>query len=386
MKEDGLYENTIIFFWSDHGVGLPRAKRWLYDSGTRVPLIVRMPKSAGVKAGVNNRLVSSIDFGPTVLNLAGLEIPKHMQGRSFIGGTPRKFVFGARDRMDERYDIIRSVRDPRYRYIRNYEPLKTYYQYMNTPEKGATMREIRRVADAGKLPPAAKLFIAPAKPTEELYDLETDPHEIHNLAGERKHADKLKELRAAHSDWVKRTGDLGLLPEAEIEIREKAAGARYNILKGKSKLNAQLGNAAAMASSGVYALPSMIQAMQHPDAAVRYWGATGVGNIGPQATNAKRPMMDALKDKSPSVRIAAARALAKLGESKLALSVLEAELQSEHQWGRLAAAIVLDEMDTHAKPAIPALKRALKNQPNKYIVRVANRALNELQGTKNVVP
>ncbi|MFM1555953.1 MAG: sulfatase-like hydrolase/transferase [Limisphaerales bacterium] len=386
LKADGLYENTIIFFWSDHGVGLPRAKRWLYDSGTRVPLIVRMPKSAGLKAGVNNRLVSSIDFGPTVLNLAGLEIPKHMQGRSFIGGTPRKFVFGARDRMDERYDIIRSVRGPRYRYIRNYEPLKTYYQYMNTPEKGATMREIRRVADAGKLPPAAKLFIAPTKPTEELYDLETDPHEIHNLAGELKHADKLKELRAAHSDWVKRTGDLGLLPEAEIEIREKATSARYNILKGKSKLNAQLGNAAAMASSGVYALPSMIQAMQHPDAAVRYWGATGVGNIGSQATNAKRPMMDALKDKSPSVRIAAARALAKLGESKLALSVLEAELQSEHQWGRLAAAIVLDEMDTQAKPAIPALKRALKNQPNKYIVRVANRALNELQGTKNVVP
>jgi uncharacterized sulfatase len=97
-------------------------------------------------------------------------------------------------------------------------------------------------------------------------------------------------------------------------------------------------------------------------------------------------MMDALKDKSPSVRIAAARALAKLGEAKLALSALEAELQSEHQWGRLAAAIVLDEMDAQAKPAIPALKKALKNQPNKYIVRVANRALNELQGTKNVVP
>jgi uncharacterized sulfatase len=176
------------------------------------------------------------------------------------------------------------------------------------------------------------------------------------------------------------------LPEAEIEIREKTAGARFNILKGKTKLNAQLGNAAAMASSGVYALPSMLQAMQHPDAAVRYWGATGVGNIGPQAANARQPMMDALKDKSPSVRIAAARALAKLGEVKLALPVLEAELQSEHQWGRLAAAIVLDEMDAQAKPSIPALKKALKNQPNKYIVRVVNRALNELQGTNNVVP
>ena len=382
LKDDGLYENTIIIFWSDHGVGLPRAKRWLYDSGTRVPLIVRQP--AG-EVGVSDRLVSSIDFGPTVLKLAGLDIPKHMQGRSFIEGRPRKYVFGARDRMDERYDIIRSVRDKRYRYIRNYEPLKTYYQYMNTPEKGATMKEIRRTAKAGKLPPAAKLFMATSKPTEELYDLKNDPHEINNLVGNSKYTDKLVELRKAHSDWVKRTGDLGLLPEAEIEIREKAAGSRFDILRGKNKLNVQLGNAASMASAGVYALPSMIQSMQHSDAAVRYWGATGVGNVGKTAVNARQPMIDALKDKSPSVRIAAARALAKLGDLESALPVLEMELQSEHQWGRLAAAIVLDEMGDQARPAIPALKKALVNQPNKYIVRVANRALNELLGTNNTV-
>ena len=382
LKDDGLYENTIIIFWSDHGVGLPRAKRWLYDSGTRVPLIVRQP-DGGV--GISDRLVSSIDFGPTVLKLAGLEIPKHMQGRSFIEGRPRKYVFGARDRMDERYDIIRSVRDKRYRYIRNYEPLKTYYQYMNTPEKGATMKEIRRTAKAGKLPAAAKLFMATSKPPEELYDLKNDPHEINNLIGNSKYTDKLVELRKAHSDWVKRTGDLGLLPEAEIEIREKAAGSRFDILRGKNKLNAQLGNAAAMASAGVYALPSMIQSMQHSDAAVRYWGATGVGNVGKTAVNARQPMIDALKDKSPSVRIAAARALAKLGDLESALPVLEMELQSEHQWGRLAAAIVLDEMGDQARPAVPALKKALVNQPNKYIVRVANRALNELLGTNNTV-
>ncbi|MDP6034865.1 MAG: HEAT repeat domain-containing protein, partial [Verrucomicrobiota bacterium] len=382
LKADGLYENTIIIFWSDHGVGLPRAKRWLYDSGTRIPLIVRHP---GGKAGVSDRLVSSIDFGPTALKLAGLKIPKHMQGQSFIHGQPRDYVYGARDRMDERYDIIRSVRGSRFRYIRNYEPLKTYYQYMNTPEKGATMKEIRRVAAKGEMPPAAALFLAPRKPVEELYDLEADPHEIRNLAGEKKYAKNLKKLREAHMQWVRETGDLGLLPEAEIEIREKAAGARFNILKGKNELNAQLGNAAAMASSGVYALPSMMQSMQHPDAAVRYWAATGVGNIGPEAANARQPMIKALKDKSPSVRIAAARALAKLGDVKSALPVLEAELQSEHQWGRLAAAIVLDEMDEQAKPVIPALKKALENQPNKYIVRVANRAINELLGTNNVV-
>ena len=231
LKEDGLYDDTIIFFWSDHGVGLPRAKRWLYDSGTRVPLIVRVP---GGQPAVNGRLVSSIDFGPTVLKLAGLSMPKHVQGRSFIHDAPRDFVYGARDRMDERYDIIRSVRGPRYRYIRNYEPLKTYYQYMNTPEKGATMKEIRRVQAAGKMPAAAALFMAPAKPAEELYDLQADPHEIRNLAGQPEHAARLKRMREVHLQWVRDTGDLGFLPEAEIEIREKPLGRVTKFCRAKT--------------------------------------------------------------------------------------------------------------------------------------------------------
>ena len=383
LKEDGLYDDTIIFFWSDHGVGLPRAKRWLYDSGTRVPLIVRVP---GGQPAVNGRLVSSIDFGPTVLKLAGLSMPKHVQGRSFIHDAPRDFVYGARDRMDERYDIIRSVRGPRYRYIRNYEPLKPYYQYMNTPEKGATMKEIRRVHAAGNMPEAAALFMAPFKPAEELYDLEKDPHEIRNLAGQPEHIERLQRMREIHLQWVRDTGDLGLLPEAEIEIREKTVGARYQILQGKNKLNAELGRVAALASSGVHALPELLQALRHSDAAVRYWGATGVGNIGKPVAYTKPAMIEALKDSSPSVRIAVARALGKLGFPEQALPTLEAELKSEHQWGRLAAAIVLDEMDEQARPAIPALKQALVKQPNKYIVRVANRAINELQGTQNTVP
>jgi uncharacterized sulfatase len=294
--------------------------------------------------------------------------------------------------MDERYDIIRSVRDKRYRYIRNYEPLKTYYQYMNTPEKGATMREIRRVHAAGKMPSAAALFMAPRKPVEELYDLEADPHEINNLVDDPKQTAKLKELRAAHIQWVRETRDLGLLPEAEIEIREKRAQSRFHILIGQilgagqgAPLNEDLSKVARLASSGLEALPELLRAMEHTDAAVRYWGATGVGNIGERSAGARLRMINALKDSSPSVRIAAARALAKLGDVKLALPVLEAELQSEHQWGRLAAAIVLDEMDGQARPSIPALKKALVNQPNKYIVRVANRALNELLGTNNVV-
>ncbi|MCB1230889.1 MAG: sulfatase, partial [Verrucomicrobiae bacterium] len=230
LKEAGLYEDTIIMFWPDHGVGLPRAKRWLYESGTHIPFIVRIPEkyrieNQGEPGSVNGDLISSIDFGPTVLNLAGVPVPEVMQGQAFLGenpAPPRDYIYGARDRMDERYDIIRMVRDQRYRYIRNYEPLKPYYQYMNTPEKGATMMELRRVHAAGELPPAAELFMADQKPVEELYDVENDPDEIHNLAGDPAQAERLAKMREVHAQWVRDTRDIGLIPEPEIELREKA--------------------------------------------------------------------------------------------------------------------------------------------------------------------
>ena len=395
LKGDGLYENTIIFFWSDHGVGLPRAKRWLYDSGTHIPLVVRIPREfrttgQGKPGSLNDQLVSSIDFGPTVMNLAGLKIPEYMQGQPFLGPNlpkPREYVFGARDRMDERYDIIRSVRDKRYRYIRNYEPLKTYYQYMNTPEKGATMKEIRRVHAEGKLPAAAKLFMAERKGVEELYDLQNDPHEINNLADDPKYAGRLKRMREVHLQWVRQTKDLGLMPEPELVEREKKYGSRYAILRqaGGDDLNSRLGKIAALASEGKEALPELIAAMDDEDVAIRYWGATGIGNIGTDATVAEGKMTAALEDKSVSVRVAAARALCMMEKPRKALPVLIEALRGKDTWGRLQAAIVLDSIGEQARDAEVALKEALTGQPSKYITRVANRALNVMNGADNVV-
>ena len=396
LEASGESDNTIVFFWSDHGVGLPRAKRWLYDSGTRIPLIVRIPVSfregkQGRQHTIDSQLISSIDFAPTVLNLAGVDVPGHMQGRAFLGGklgAARRYVYGARDRMDERYDIIRMVRDSRFRYIRNYEPLKPYYQYMNTPEKGATMKEIRRLEKTGGLSGAARFFSAGRKPVEELYDLKNDPHEVNNLAANPEHSDRLKTMREAHYRWVRETRDIGLLPEPEIIAREKVHGARYDILRqdGSTAVMTRLGETAALASSGPTALPRLLTAMDDSDAAVRYWGATGVGNIAPERNpKAMAVMHKALGDSSASVRIAAGRALARMGEPKEALPTLKQALAGPHQWARLQAAIVLDEMEEQARPAIPELKQALVGQPNKYIVRVANRALNDLLGTNNQV-
>ena len=392
VKEAGLYEETIIFFWTDHGVGLPRAKRWLYESGTRVPLMVRIPGSRG--GVVDGQLVSSVDFAPTVLNLAGIEVPTHLQGRAFLGedlSAPRDYVYGARDRMDERYDIIRAVRGSRFRYIRNFEPLKPYYQYMNTPEKGATMMEIRRAEKERTLTEIGKLFSASRKPVEELYDVQEDPHEIRNLASDPKYAQKLIKMRKSLAKWQRDIGDIGLIPEAEIEIREQVSSSRFEILNSQgapAQFLDALVNSATKASEGIEGLPSLLKALKDKDSAVRYWGVTGIGNIGKKAgANAMAEVKKAMKDNSPSVRIGAARAVARLGAPDMAIPVLVRELKSEHQWGRLAAAIVLDEMDEQARPALDALQQAVKQrQPNKYIVRVANRAVNDLLGTENRVP
>jgi uncharacterized sulfatase len=391
IKDEGLYEETIIFFWSDHGVGLPRAKRWLYNSGTHVPLIVRIPGQVAGK--VDHQLVSSIDFGPTVLNLAGIKVHDKLQGRAFLGknlSAPRKYVFGARDRMDERYDIIRAVFDGQFRYIRNFEPLKPYYQYMNTPEKGATMKEIRKAEKDFSLTAAGKLFSSSKKPVEELYDIKTDPNEINNLASDSKYLSRIKLMRKVMSNWQSSIGDIGLIPEAEIEIQEKRSGSRFEIMNGEeSDLHhiQKLVSVATKASEGISALDDLISASTSNDPVIRYWAMTGIGNIGKKAGEvAKKISIDAMKDDSPSVRIAAARAAAKFGEIDSALDLLKNELKSPHQWGRLATAIVIDEMGEGARPLVNDLKEVLKiRQPNKYIIRVANRALNDLLGTENQV-
>ena len=406
LAEAGLAEDTIVVFWSDHGVGLPRAKRWLYESGTQVPLIVRVPQKwkslagPGVAAKTRSRrLVSMIDLGPSMLSLAGVAKPDHMQGTAFLGPhavAPRRYVFGARDRMDERYDIIRMVRDQRYRYIRNYEPYKTWYQYMNTPEKGRTMLEIRSAA-AGIPSPAVARFLEERKPLEELYDVANDPHEIHNLAQDVRHQEKLNELRRQHLDWVVETRDLGLIPEAELHRLRKLSGSEWAILNlgdNPTDRMKRIRDAAVLAGTE-FDTPAadLISGLTDSDPAVRYWGATGIGNrsgVGDDG-QLKPVLRRLLNDESENVRIAAARALAGLGDSEVALDGLSRILDDGSQWARVHAAIVLDDMGEDARPALKAMQRNNVNRAGfvangKYAVRVLNKAINDLQGTNNTVP
>jgi uncharacterized sulfatase len=226
LDDDGLAQNTIVFYWGDHGRGLTRAKRWVYDSGIHVPLIIRWP--GRIRPGsVVGRLVSLMDLGPTVLSLAGVKPPEHMHGRAFLGSheaAPRNYIYAARDRMDETYDTIRAVRDARYKYIRNYHPERPCAQYIDYMDQMPMLKEMRRLHKEGKLNAVQSLWFAPSKPLEELYDCEKDPHEVNNLAGKPEAEAKLKELRAAHLQWMKDYPDLGQLPEAELKAKMRPGG------------------------------------------------------------------------------------------------------------------------------------------------------------------
>ena len=226
LADDGLEKNTVVFFWGDHGRGLPRGKRWVYDSGIRVPLVIRWPGKIE-PASVRDDLVCFLDFAPTLLSLAGIERPTHFQGQVFLGperAVEREYVFAARDRMDETLDIIRAVRDKRFKYIRNYRPDLPYAQDIAYMNEMPTMQEWRRLAAADKLVFPQTIFFQPTKPLEELYDTDKDPHEVNNLADKPEFAADLARLRAAHEKWRKDTADLGLIPEAELNEQRRPGG------------------------------------------------------------------------------------------------------------------------------------------------------------------
>jgi arylsulfatase A-like enzyme len=221
LEEDGLLDKTIVFFYSDHGSGLPFYKRELYDRGLKVPLIIRYPDKAG--AGTwNDELISFVDFAPTLLSLADVRIPEHMQGQAFLGPQkakqPRRYVFAARDRMDSEYDMVRAVSDGRFKYIRNYQPQKPVMQNIAFRMNIDMMNELLRMYSEGKLTGHQLLWFRKSKPVEEFYDTRNDPFELNNLIDDPRIKEKLNELRSAHQQWERDTKDMGFIPEREVYL------------------------------------------------------------------------------------------------------------------------------------------------------------------------
>lgn len=219
LEDDGLLENTIIFFYGDHGGPLPREKRLIYDSGLNTPMIVRFPNKfdSGEK---DEQLISFIDFAPTLLSLIGIEQPKYMQGQAFLGAyqakNKRNYIHAAADRFDEVTDAIRAVRDEQFKYIRNYRPEQGYYLPLAYREQIPTMQELLRLRDEGKLNDVQKQWFRDTKPEEELFDCIADPYELINLAKNPVYREKLNELRAEMDHWLKTIADEPNLPEDQL--------------------------------------------------------------------------------------------------------------------------------------------------------------------------
>jgi arylsulfatase A-like enzyme len=215
LEQEGIFEQTLVIFTTDHGISHARGKQFLYDEGTHVPFIVRGP---GIPRGqVRHDFAELIDLSPISLAAAGLPVPPGMQGRNLFARDyrPREFAFAARDRCDETVERLRSVRSDRFLYIRNFYPQRPHLQPNAYKDGKSIVQTLRALHAGGKLDPLAeKLLFSPTRPPEELYEWTTDRWQVINLAGDQAHRAMLESLRARLDRWIVETGDRGPEPEA----------------------------------------------------------------------------------------------------------------------------------------------------------------------------
>ncbi|QNN22045.1 sulfatase-like hydrolase/transferase [Planctomycetales bacterium ZRK34] len=399
LDKSGLADNTIIVFYGDHGGGMPRSKRWLFDSSTRVPLLVCFPKKyqnmAPVKPGEStDRLVSFVDFGPTLLSLCGIDPPDYMQGKAFLGehaDKPRDFVYQYRDRMDERYDFIRSVHDGRFNYIRNFHPERPWFhdqacQYnLKTPALAKWME----LSEQGKLKGDAAMYMAPTKPAEQLFDTQADPDEVNNLADDPKYAKQIDRMRKALNKWQRQIVDLGFLTEAELHDRFGKESPYDAVRKKPGRYPLKRIRAIAdMANSGAAGnLSALVDLLRDSEPMVRYWALIGLITIGEPAAPATGAAMPLMKDQDVTVRLAAAEFIARRDPAARdkALAVLVDGLSNDNVWARLEAANILDRLDAMAQPVKPAMQAALDAEKQRksgfnYVIRALDQAIDKLGG------
>ncbi|EAZ82480.1 sulfatase-like hydrolase/transferase [Algoriphagus machipongonensis] len=367
LKKDGLMEETIIFFIADHGFGMPRYKRWLNKTGMHVPFILSVPEKfqdwAGLDSliGKKDELVSFIDLAPTVLSLAGAEIPAYFEGSPFlgpqaIGKSQREFAFGARDRADDMVEMSRSVTDGDYIYIRHFMPHLPYIQegFIFSDVKVA-FKALRDLEKAGKTNAEQQKLWEP-KPIEELYDLRSDPFETKNLANSPEYDQIKAKLQARLHTWILESRDLGLLAEAEYMTRSSSStpyeyGKSQDYAVEKILLEAE--------KVGVATEEELISGLEDQESGVRYWAVMGIRQL--ESINEETAVLleKLLRDESASVQIVAAETLSHFGYQEGVVEVLEKWVQDDRPWLALMAARNLLLIGPYARPAIPVMYQVL---------------------------
>ena len=370
LKEDGLYDETIIFFYADHGYGFPRYKRWLYKSGLHVPMIVRVPEKyrhlIKEKPGTqSDRMISFIDLAPTVLNLADVDVPGHMQGKAFLGENlkkEREFMYASRSRADDVYDISRAILSDDFIYIRHYMPHRPYIpDALIFSERKESLKELHRLRKAGELTGYARKFFQP-RPVEELYNLEEDPHELNNIAASPEYSDQLEKMRKKLKSKILSTRDVGFLNEAEMMGRALGSTPYEYAQSSEYKLKEIL-EAAEMVGKADVETSALVDNLSDEDSGVRFWGLVGLIARHEQARSAQPEVESLLDDPSPIVQIKAAELLCKWDQSEKALPVLEKHLKARDKpWLVLQAAISLRRIGEKARP----IKSVVQSELQRY--------------------
>lgn len=362
LESDGLAENTIVIYFGDHGGVLARSKRYLFDSGTRVPMIIRVPEKyrdlSPWKRGESvDQLVSFIDIAPTVLNIAGIEIPKYMQGRPIIGksiDTTTEYVHLYRGRMDERFDMVRGVRSKKFKYIKNYMPYRVYGQHIDYLWRAPSARSWERTYLEGKCNKVQSRFWE-TKELEELYDIESDPWEVNNLASDPDYRETLIKMRNENIRWSKEIYDTGFIPEGErARLIKNSNLPMYDIIRGMDI--DKIIESAEIATSPDVKISELKEMLESSNSSIRYWGAVGALIAEKRAKPLKESLIKLLNDPSPSIRVASAEILFKLGENYIAERTLLDIVSSDvDQIERCFALNSIEALGLDSKPSIQAL-------------------------------
>jgi len=372
LKADGLWENTIVFLWADHGVGMPRGKHNAWEQGTHVPLIVRFPEKyqhlapAGPGSAVDG-LVTLMDLGPSALTLAGLERPNWMHGRPLLCKTGRgpikyrEYTLGMRDRLDSRYEMVRSVRDQRYRYQRNYYPHLPFKPHEDFEFNAPILKKWVELARQGKLVGPQAMLNLRFKPIEELYDSMIDPHMMHNVIHEPEYFHVVRRMRSRLHTGMLETRDLGILEETEILQRAASHNSHWELAQSLKNYERIL-ETADLQVQGEAAIPELLARVTDSDSAVRFWAVLGLVALQSDDAKVVSAFKVATRDESISVGITAAEGLFNLGRYEDGLPVIIAALQHPIPAARVRAACVLDTQPPNAnpklKPAIAVLENA----------------------------
>lgn len=369
LKEKGLDENTIIFFFSDHGGCIPRGKGYLYESGLRVPLIVYFPPKwqhlANNATGKEYSLVNFTDLGPTVLSLSDIKPPKHMQGRALYGKfasrEKRTMQFALAANQLHHFMPVRAVTDGHFKYIRSYIPyrqfaLRNYYQW-GMPSNKAWDKLV--LGGHNTNPDWKQTF--EAHPAEMLFDLEKDPDELHDLSTSPEYVETLFKMRQALSEHIRTTGDLGFfLPDSRTGhiLYEKVRKEKYPL----DELYTLVETAG---TATVTSLPMLEEALSSPLPEIRFWGVVGYAKLAreKQIKTAPQTLLKLLQDDNPYIASEAAYAVAYMDKAQEGIARLVTPVQEKDRkigYSSLECLSLDPEMRDYIRPFLTELKKPLK--------------------------